>query len=72
MLLLSQGFAEEGWSVGYCTGSVIGPQGKGKTRDLHKLQTRFLEGEATEDHCSERIRTIWSLVQGWADRMSQE
>lgn len=63
MLFLSQGFAEEEWSMGYCSGSMIGPPGRGKTRDLHKLQTRFFDGDTTGDHCSERDRTIWSSVQ---------
>lgn len=72
MLFLSQGFAEEGCSMGYCSGSVSDHQGRGKRRDMHKFQTRFLEDETTGDHCSEKVRTIWSSVQGWADPMSQE
>lgn len=61
---LSWGFAEEGQSMGYCSGSAIDPWGRGKRRDLYKLQTRFLEGEAMEDHCIDRVRTIWGSVQG--------
>lgn len=61
---LCQGFAEEGWSMGYCSGSVTALWGRGKRRDLHKLQTRFLQGETTEDHCTDRDNL------GFSSRMS--
>lgn len=51
-LSLSQGFEEEAWSMGYFSGSVVDPWGRRKRGDLHKFQTRFLEGEATENGCS--------------------
>ena len=50
--------------MGYCSGSVTDPGERGKRRGPHKLQTRFLEGEAMEDHCIDRIREIWGSIQG--------